>query len=136
MARFFCLRSIIKSKLDKSNERNDRLFDIVLLVSKKSSTFVGNLSHVLNTLLIISAILLLLSVMFARGKWYAPTNLMLGVWIVSLISYAVFDQGIHPLSSSTIWAVVLWLSGFCFAAWSVQSVYIKPIFRARCVTSE
>lgn len=128
MARFFCLRSIIKSKLDKSNERNDRLFDIVLLVSKKSSTFVGNLSHVLNTLLIISAILLLLSVMFARGKWYAPTNLMLGVWIVSLISYAVFDQGIHPLSSSTIWAVVLWLSGFCFAAWSVQSVYIKPIF--------
>ena len=35
MARFFCLRSIIKSKLDKSNERNDRLFDIVLLVSKK-----------------------------------------------------------------------------------------------------
>lgn len=46
MARFFCLRSIIKSKLDKSNERNDRLFDIVLLVSKKSSTFVGNLQHI------------------------------------------------------------------------------------------
>lgn len=66
--------------------------------------------------------------MFARGKWYAPTNLMLGVWIVSLIGYAVFDQGHHPLNSNTIWAVALWLSGFCFAAWSVQSVYIKPIF--------
>ena len=38
--------------------------------------------------------------MFARGKWYAPTNLMLGVWVVSLIGYAVFDQGHHPLNNT------------------------------------
>lgn len=79
-------------------------------------------------LLTICAILLLLSLLFSRGRWYAPTNLMTAVWMVSLIGYACVDSGQHPLNTNTIWAVALWLIVFCIAAWSMQSVYIKPTF--------
>jgi oligosaccharide repeat unit polymerase len=70
----------------------------------------------------------LLSLGLARKRWYAPINLMTGVWLVSLIGYACVDAGQHPLSANTIWAVALWLIVFCIAAWSMQSVYIKPTF--------
>lgn len=82
----------------------------------------------MNILILISITLLLFSIVFARGRWYAPTNLMLVVWVVSLIGYAFFDKGIHPVSTNTIWAISLWLAIFCISAWTVQSLYIKPIF--------
>lgn len=82
----------------------------------------------MNILILISIALLLLSLSFARGYWYAPTNLMLAVWIVCLIGYNFFDKGLHPICPSTIWAISLWLIGFCLAAWTIQSLYIKPLF--------
>lgn len=82
----------------------------------------------MNILILISIALLLLSLSFARGRWYAPTNLMLAVWLVCLIGYVFFDKRAHPLSTSTIWAISAWLIGFCLAAWTIQSLYIKPIF--------
>ncbi len=53
---------------------------------------------------------------------------MLGVWLISLIGYACVDVGQHPLNTNTVWAVSLWLLGFCFAAWTAQSIYIQPTF--------
>lgn len=83
---------------------------------------------IMTQLIIICALLFAFSILFARKRWYAPTVLATGVWLVSLLGYAWIDQGQHILQSSTVWIVTLWLLGFCIAAWSVQSVYIKPIF--------
>lgn len=86
------------------------------------------LRSIMVKLIIICIVLFACSVLFARGRWYAPTVLATAVWLVSLVGYAVIDQGQHMLQSSTVWIVSLWLLGFCLAAWSVQSVYIKPMF--------
>ena len=73
-------------------------------------------------------LLLVMSLLFSRGRWYAPTNLLLTTWLVSLIGYACIDGGTNPLQTSTVWIVTLWLIGFCIAAWTMQSVYVKPTF--------
>ena len=79
-------------------------------------------------LMVISVLLLVMSLLFSRGRWYAPTNLLLTTWLVSLIGYACIDGGTNPLQTSTVWIVTLWLIGFCIAAWTMQSVYVKPTF--------
>ena len=38
------------------------------------------------------------------------------------------DSGANPLKISTVWIVAMWLICFCLAAWTMQSVYIKPTF--------
>lgn len=79
-------------------------------------------------LIIICVVLLGLSVLFSRGKWYAPAVLASGVWLVSILSYAWIDHGQHLLKPETIQSITLWLVGFCVATWTMQSVYIKPLF--------
>lgn len=69
-----------------------------------------------------------LSVLFSRGKWYAPAVLAAGVWLVSIASYAWIDAEQHLLKHETIESLILWIVGFCVATWCVQSVYIKPLF--------
>lgn len=97
-------------------------------IYKKNSIFAHGFERGMIILITISVLLLLLSGIFSRRRWYAPTNLMLGVWLVSLVSYAYFDQGLHPLKSNIVWALALWLIVFCAGAWLIQSLYIKPIF--------
>lgn len=80
-------------------------------------------------LLIISVILFAFSLLFARRRWYAPTVLATGVWLVSLLAYHWIDHGLHPLSQETCSAITCWLTFFCLPAWCIQSVYIKPIFK-------
>ena len=79
-------------------------------------------------LIVICTLLLVMSLFFSRGRWYAPTNLLLATWLMSLVGYACIDSGANPLEATTVRAVALWLIGFCIAAWTVQSVYIKPTF--------
>ena len=80
------------------------------------------------TLIIVCIVLLLLSLLFSRGRWYAPTVLLCGVWLASIVAYAWIDRGLHPLRADIIQVIIYWLVGFCFASWVVQSVYIKPLF--------
>lgn len=84
---------------------------------------------IMTTLIIICAVLFAGSVLFARHRWYAPTVLATGVWLVSLIAYAWIDHGLHPLTPETCKMVTYWLVFFCVPAWCVQSVYIKPVFK-------
>ena len=79
-------------------------------------------------LIVICVVLLVMSLLFSRGRWYAPTNLLLATWLMSLIEYACVDSGANPLRISTVWIVAMWLICFCVAAWTMQSVYIKPTF--------
>lgn len=82
------------------------------------------------TLLIaICALLFAFSVLFSSRRWYAPTVLMCGVWLVSLVAYAWIDHGKHPLTDETVTIILLWLSCFCLASWVMQSLYIKPLFK-------
>lgn len=80
-------------------------------------------------LLIISTILLVFSILFARRRWYAPSVLASGVWLVSLVAYSWIDHGLHPLTNETCSMITYWLALFCIPCWCVQSVYIKPIFK-------
>ena len=80
-------------------------------------------------LLIISTILLVFSILFARRRWYAPSVLASGVWLVSLMAYSWIDHGLHPLTKDTCSMITYWLALFCIPCWCVQSVYIKPIFK-------
>ena len=80
-------------------------------------------------LLIISTILLGFSILFARRRWYAPSVLASGVWLVSLVAYSWIDHGLHPLTNETCSMITYWLALFCIPCWCVQSVYIKPIFK-------
>lgn len=80
-------------------------------------------------LLIISTILLVFSILFARRRWYAPSVLASGVWLVSLMAYSWIDHGLHPLTKDTCTLITYWLALFCIPCWCVQSVYIKPIFK-------
>ncbi len=80
-------------------------------------------------LIIISSLLFTFSLVFSRRRWYAPTVLATGVWLVSLIAYAWIDHGLHPLTNHTCTIITSWLTCFCLPAWCVQSVYIKPIFK-------
>lgn len=80
-------------------------------------------------LIIISSLLFTFSLVFSRRRWYAPTVLATGVWLVSLIAYAWIDHGLHPLTNQTCTIITSWLTCFCLPAWCVQSVYIKPIFK-------
>ena len=80
-------------------------------------------------LLIICTILLVFSILFARRRWYAPSVLASGVWLVSLMAYSWIDHGLHPLTNETCSMITYWLALFCIPCWCVQSVYIKPIFK-------
>lgn len=80
-------------------------------------------------LLIISTILLVFSILFARRRWYAPSVLASGVWLVSLMAYSWIDHGLHPLTNETCSMITYWLALFCIPCWCVQSVYIKPLFK-------
>lgn len=80
-------------------------------------------------LLIICTILLVFSILFARRRWYAPSVLASGVWLVSLLAYSWIDHGLHPLTKDTCTMITYWLALFCIPCWCVQSVYIKPIFK-------
>lgn len=80
-------------------------------------------------LMVICGLLLCMSMLLARRRWYAPTNLMLLVWLLSLVGYAWIDKGSHPLHTSTIWAVSLWLISFSISAWLMQAIYVKPVFK-------
>lgn len=80
-------------------------------------------------LLIICTILLVFSILFARRRWYAPSVLASGVWLVSLMAYSWIDHGLHPLTKDTCTMITCWLALFCIPCWCVQSVYIKPIFK-------
>lgn len=80
-------------------------------------------------LLIICTILLVFSILFARRRWYAPSVLASGVWLVSLVAYSWIDHGLHPLTNETCSMITYWLALFCIPCWCVQSVYIKPIFK-------
>lgn len=80
-------------------------------------------------LLIICTILLVFSILFARRRWYAPSVLASGVWLVSLVAYSWIDHGLHPLTKDTCTMITYWLALFCIPCWCVQSVYIKPIFK-------
>ena len=80
-------------------------------------------------LLIISTILLVFSILFARRRWYSPSVLASGVWLVSLVAYSWIDHGLHPLTKDTCTMITYWLALFCIPCWCVQSVYIKPIFK-------
>ena len=80
-------------------------------------------------LLIICTILLGFSILFARRRWYAPSVLASGVWLVSLAAYSWIDHGLHPLTNETCSIITYWLALFCIPSWCVQSVYIKPIFK-------
>lgn len=76
----------------------------------------------------ICTLLFVFSLIFSRRRWYAPTVLLSGVWLLSLIAYAWIDHGMHPLSPAVVQAITLWLTGFCLSAWVMQSIYIKPLF--------
>lgn len=80
-------------------------------------------------LLIICTILLVFSVLFARRRWYSPSVLASGVWLVSLMAYSWIDHGLHPLTNETCSMITYWLALFCIPCWCVQSVYIKPLFK-------
>ena len=80
-------------------------------------------------LLIICTILLVFSLLFARRRWYAPSVLASGVWLVSLMAYSWIDHGLHPLTNETCSIITYWLALFCIPCWCVQSVYIKPMFK-------
>ena len=80
-------------------------------------------------LLIICTILLVFSILFARRRWYSPSVLASGVWLVSLVAYSWIDHGLHPLTKDTCTMITYWLALFCIPCWCVQSVYIKPIFK-------
>lgn len=80
-------------------------------------------------LLIICTILLGFSILFARRRWYAPSVLASGVWLVSLMAYSWIDHGLHPLTKDTCTMITYWLALFCIPCWCVQSVYIKPLFK-------
>lgn len=80
-------------------------------------------------LLIICTILLVFSLLFARRRWYAPSVLASGVWLVSLMAYSWIDYGLHPLTNETCSIITYWLALFCIPCWCVQSVYIKPMFK-------
>lgn len=87
------------------------------------------LSSVMQQLIIVCAILFVLSVVFSRHRWYAPTVLLTGVWLACVIAYAWIDRGMHPLHTETKENIMLWLVCFCLTAWSVQSLYVKPVFQ-------
>lgn len=83
----------------------------------------------MTTLLIVCAILFIFSLLFSRRRWYAPSVLASGIWLVSLLAYSWIDHGLHPLTNETCSIITYWLALFCIPSWCVQSVYIKPIFK-------
>ena len=79
-------------------------------------------------LITICAVLMFFSLVFSRHRWYAPSVLASGIWLVSLILYACIDHGMHPLRPEICRTITCWISIFCIASWCVQSLYIKPLF--------
>lgn len=79
------------------------------------------------TLMVICALLLVASVFFCRGRWYAPSVLSSGVWLLSIGAYVFIDGGKHPLHQDTIQVLIIWMVSFCVACWCVQSIYVKPL---------
>ena len=83
----------------------------------------------MTTLLIVCTILFIFSLLFSRRRWYAPSVLASGIWLVSLLAYSWIDHGLHPLTNETCSIITYWLALFCIPSWCLQSVYIKPIFK-------
>lgn len=80
-------------------------------------------------LLIIVSILAVGSWLFARRRWYAPSVLLTGIWLFTLISYAIIDRGFHPLKPEIIEALTVWITGFTITTWIIQSIYLKPLLK-------
>lgn len=80
-------------------------------------------------LLITVSILAIGSWLFARRRWYAPSVLLTGIWLFTLISYVIIDRGFHPLKPEIIDALTIWITGFTVTTWIVQSIYLKPLFK-------
>ncbi len=80
-------------------------------------------------LIVICILLFAFSLLFAHHRWYAPSVLASGIWLVSLLAYRWIDHGLHPLTNETCSVITCWLALFCIPSWCVQSVYIKPIFK-------
>ena len=87
--------------------------------------------------IILSVVLFAFSILFSRRRWYAPSVLLCGVWMVSLVAYAWIDHGMNPLKPEIIAVISYWMVGFCVASWAIQSIYIKPVFQEinSCVTA-
>ena len=97
----------------------------------------SELEDCMTQVIILSLVLFAFSILFSRRRWYSPSVLLCGVWIVSLVAYAWIDHGMHPLKPETIAVISYWMIGFCVASWVIQSVYIKPVFKEvnSCVTA-
>ena len=52
--------------------------------------------------IILSVVLFAFSILFSRRRWYAPSVLLCGVWMVSLVAYAWIDHGMNPLKPEII----------------------------------
>lgn len=66
---------------------------------------------------------------FARRRWYAPSVLLTGVWLLAMIAYMLLDGGKHPLRKDTIHAIIVWVTAFSVTTWCVQSFYWKPLLK-------
>ena len=97
----------------------------------------SELEDCMTQVIILSVVLFAFSILFSRRRWYAPSVLLCGVWMVSLVAYAWIDHGMNPLKPEIIAVISYWMVGFCVASWAIQSVYIKPVFQEinSCVTA-
>ena len=97
----------------------------------------SELEDCMTQVIILSVVLFAFSILFSRRRWYAPSVLLCGVWMVSLVAYAWIDHGMHPLKPEIIAVISYWMVGFCVASWAIQSIYIKPVFKEvnSCVTA-
>lgn len=79
------------------------------------------------TLIIVCIVLLIFSLLFSRGRWYAPSVLSSGVWLLCILAYIYIDRGAHNFHSNTISVLITWMVCFCGATWVMQSLHIKPL---------
>lgn len=80
-------------------------------------------------LLIILSVLTVGSWLFARRRWYAPSVLLTGVWLLALVIYMYFDHGIHPLKPQILDALTIWIGCSTLTIWCVQSFRYNPLLK-------
>ena len=81
----------------------------------------------MTTLLIVCTILFIFSLLFSRRRWYAPSVLSSGVWLLCILAYMYIDCGAHNFHHHTISILITWMVSFCVGTWIMQSLHIKPI---------
>jgi hypothetical protein len=59
--------------------------------------FAANYGDGMIKLILLAIVLFAFSILFCRRRWYAPSVLFCGVWLVALVAYACIDRGMHPL---------------------------------------